>query len=404
LNWPSYAGGYWLLVLIAGVTALACMSQLAFMIALVRQAIRDPLTGILSRGSGTEILHLLWSNAEQNNSCLALAFFDIDHFKSINDTYGHEAGDRVLQEFTGNLQARMRGSDTLLRWGGEEFLLVMPNTDMHQARRALRRLTESGLGMRPDGTRLTASIGLAERCADRVSSPNELLELADHRMYRAKTGGRDQIRSMPDGMPEPEAGPRKAYCSGAAHSASARRPRRQPRPPHNAAQAAPARATAKAPCPRASSPLFSQALAASPPRYTRVSMTFLALYLLSASRGANSISRPGRTKAYSPMRRTTMSAASSRNTGASASPRKPTQTSSGTAESSTRTPRRLATRPVMNSWEASEPTCTSRSSRANTRTWLARSENSASTSRACSKYRKVVVADSSTTNRAMPAR
>ncbi|HLV17447.1 MAG TPA: GGDEF domain-containing protein [Pseudomonas sp.] len=212
LNWPSYAGGYWLLVLIAGVTALACMSQLAFMIALVRQAIRDPLTGILSRGSGTEILHLLWSNAEQNNSCLALAFFDIDHFKSINDTYGHEAGDRVLQEFTGNLQARMRGSDTLLRWGGEEFLLVMPNTDMHQARRALRRLTESGLGVRPDGTRLTASIGLAERCADRVSSPNELLELADHRMYRAKTGGRDQIRSMPDGMPEPEAGPRKAYC------------------------------------------------------------------------------------------------------------------------------------------------------------------------------------------------
>lgn len=212
LNWPSYAGGYWLLVLIAGVTALACMSQLAFMIALVRQAIRDPLTGILSRGSGTEILHLLWSNAEQNNSCLALAFFDIDHFKSINDTYGHEAGDRVLQEFTGNLQARMRGSDTLLRWGGEEFLLVMPNTDMHQARRALRRLTESGLGVRPDGTRLTASIGLAERCADRVSSPNELLELADHRMYRAKTGGRDQIRSMPDGMPEPEACPRKAYC------------------------------------------------------------------------------------------------------------------------------------------------------------------------------------------------
>src|SRR5690606_25812501 len=97
-------GGYWLLVLIAGVTALACMSQLAFMIALVRQEIRDPLTGILSRGSGTEILHLLWSNAEQNNSCLALAFFDIDHFKSINDTYGHEAGDRVLQEFTGNLQ------------------------------------------------------------------------------------------------------------------------------------------------------------------------------------------------------------------------------------------------------------------------------------------------------------
>ena len=212
LNWPSYAGGYWLLVLIAGVTALACMSQLAFMIALVRQAIRDPLTGILSRGSGTEILHLLWSNAEQNNGCLALAFFDIDHFKAINDTYGHEAGDRVLQAFTNGLQSRMRGSDTLLRWGGEEFLLVMPNTDMAQARRALQRLTESGLGVRPDGTRLTASIGLAERCADQVGSPAALLELADHRMYRAKTGGRDQICSTPDGQPEPEACTQKAYC------------------------------------------------------------------------------------------------------------------------------------------------------------------------------------------------
>ncbi|WP_027589985.1 GGDEF domain-containing protein [Pseudomonas sp. RL] len=212
LNWPSYAGGYWLLVLIAGVTALACMSQLAFMIALVRQAIRDPLTGILSRGSGTEILHLLWSNAEQNNGCLALAFFDIDHFKAINDTYGHEAGDRVLQAFTNNLQTRMRGSDTLLRWGGEEFLLVMPNTDMNQARRALQRLTESGLGVRPDGTRLTASIGLSERCADRVASPTALLELADHRMYRAKTGGRDQICSTQDGQPEPESCAQRAYC------------------------------------------------------------------------------------------------------------------------------------------------------------------------------------------------
>lgn len=212
LNWPSYAGGYWLLVLIAGVTALACMSQLAFMIALVRQAIRDPLTGILSRGSGTEILHLLWHNAEQNNGCLALAFFDIDHFKSINDSYGHEAGDRVLQAFTNTIQSRMRGSDTLLRWGGEEFLLVMPNTDMTQARRALHRLIEAGLGARPDGTRLTVSIGLAERCADRIKSPAALLEVADHRMYRAKTGGRDRLCSTPDDEPEPQVSLQKAYC------------------------------------------------------------------------------------------------------------------------------------------------------------------------------------------------
>ena len=118
----------------------------------------------------------------------------------------------MLQAFTQNLQARMRGSDTLLRWGGEEFLLVMPNTDMAQARRALHRLVEAGLGVRPDGTRLTASIGLAERCADQVKSPASLLEMADHRMYRAKTGGRDRICSTPDGESEPQVCTQKAYC------------------------------------------------------------------------------------------------------------------------------------------------------------------------------------------------
>lgn len=98
LNWPSFAGAFWLLILIAGVASLAGMSQLAFMVALVRQAIRDPLTGIFSRGSGEEILKLQWDSARRNNSALALAFIDLDHFKAINDRYGHEAGDEVLRD------------------------------------------------------------------------------------------------------------------------------------------------------------------------------------------------------------------------------------------------------------------------------------------------------------------
>ncbi|MCW3148313.1 GGDEF domain-containing protein [Stutzerimonas stutzeri] len=193
LNWPSFAGAFWLLILIAGVASLAGMSQLAFMIALVRQAIRDPLTGIFSRGSGEEILRLQWDSAQRNNSPLALAFIDLDHFKAINDNHGHEAGDAVLRDAARSLLNTLRGSDSLVRWGGEEFLLIMPDTDMQQAHRALARLVGNGLGVRPDGQPLTASIGLSERQADASLDHRQLLELADHRMYLAKSAGRNRL-------------------------------------------------------------------------------------------------------------------------------------------------------------------------------------------------------------------
>ncbi|OMG63203.1 GGDEF domain-containing protein [Stutzerimonas balearica] len=199
LNWPSFAGAFWLLILIAGVASLAGMSQLAFMVALVRQAIRDPLTGIFSRGSGEEILKLQWDSARRNDSALALAFIDLDHFKAINDRYGHEAGDEVLRDAARALLGTLRGSDSLVRWGGEEFLLIMPETDMLQAQQALARVMRSGLGLRPEGTPLTASIGLAERRADRITDCRELLELADRRMYEAKSAGRNCLQ--PGGRP-----------------------------------------------------------------------------------------------------------------------------------------------------------------------------------------------------------
>lgn len=199
LSWPSFAGGFWLLILIAGVTALASMSQLAFMIALVRQAIHDPLTGVFSRGSGEEILALHWHSAERNDHPLTLAFIDIDHFKSINDSFGHEAGDEVLRNLAQHLQSSLRQSDCLLRWGGEEFLLLMPGTDRQNAAQALSRLTEKGLGQRPDGQPLTASIGLAERTADAITDCRSLIETADKRMYQAKRNGRNQIIAYENG-------------------------------------------------------------------------------------------------------------------------------------------------------------------------------------------------------------
>ena len=193
LDWPSYAGAFWLLTLITGVSTLAGMSQLAFMIALVRQAIRDPLTGIFSRRSGEEVLDLQSIISARSNAPLSVAFFDVDHFKSVNDHFGHEAGDRVLISTTEHIASSLRRGDMLVRWGGEEFLVIMPNTDLGQALAAMNRARDLGFGQRPEGAPVTASIGIAERSADGASDWKDLVEKADQRMYRAKQSGRDRI-------------------------------------------------------------------------------------------------------------------------------------------------------------------------------------------------------------------
>jgi diguanylate cyclase (GGDEF)-like protein len=195
LDWPSYAGAFWLLALLTGVSTLAGMSQLAFMIALVRQAVRDPLTGAFSRRSGVELLELQFNISRRGDTALSLAFVDLDHFKSINDSFGHEAGDMVLKTVSRRIASQMRGGDMLIRWGGEEFLLLMPNTDILQADTALARLRQAGFGNRPNGEEVTASIGIAERFRDRAQDFNYLLELADHRMYLAKKRGRNLVVS-----------------------------------------------------------------------------------------------------------------------------------------------------------------------------------------------------------------
>lgn len=193
LEWPSFAGAFWLMTLITGVSALAGISQLAFMIALVRQAIRDPLTGAFSRRSGEEILDLQFALAERNNRPFSIAFVDLDHFKSVNDNFGHEAGDQILREAASRLASLLRRSDTLVRWGGEEFILILQDTRSDCADHFLERLRAQGFGLRPDDAPVTASIGVAERMLDRSRNWQQLLELADRRMYHAKSNGRDRI-------------------------------------------------------------------------------------------------------------------------------------------------------------------------------------------------------------------
>lgn len=193
LNWPSYAGGFWLLILIAGVTTLASTSQLAFMISLVRQANYDPLTQALARRSGQDTLALQWAHSVEHQSHFSIAFIDIDHFKAVNDQFGHDAGDAVLRDFAACLHKNLRATDSLLRWGGEEFVIIMPRTTLTQAHEALQRLQAQGFGQRPDGNPLTASMGIVERIEDGIETELQLMTVADQRMYAAKEAGRNRI-------------------------------------------------------------------------------------------------------------------------------------------------------------------------------------------------------------------
>lgn len=182
----------WLLLLIAMIATFSAISQLHLMTDLVRQAIHDPLTGCHRRESGEELLDIQFRIARRQGARLAVLFADLDHFKSVNDVFGHEAGDRVLTEAAAGLRHMLRESDLLLRWGGEEFIVVLPDTDAREAVLLIERLRAHGICRRPDGERMTLSIGIAEYLADGVDSVDALVDLADRRLYQAKRAGRNR--------------------------------------------------------------------------------------------------------------------------------------------------------------------------------------------------------------------
>ena len=193
LNLSPLISTSWLVVVIAIVATLSGMSQLGFMIALVRTALRDALTGCFSRMSGMELLEIQFIISCRSGAPLSLAFIDLDNFKSVNDNYGHEAGDHTLVTAAERIRSSLRTGDMLARWGGEEFILIMPNTYCNGAVIAIEKLRSSGLGMRPDNsTPMTASIGIAERTEDQVGDWKSLVDLADQRMYAAKQSGKNK--------------------------------------------------------------------------------------------------------------------------------------------------------------------------------------------------------------------
>jgi diguanylate cyclase (GGDEF)-like protein len=167
------------------------MSQFALLAQMIDRSARDPLTGLLTRQFGLELVEAQFRIAERQGTPLTALFVDLDRLKPVNDGHGHEAGDELLRRAAAGLLATFRGQDVAVRWGGEEFVVLLPNTDSAGARNAVRRLAETGLGRRPDGAAQTASIGMAERKADTATDWAHLLEIADERMQAAKEAGRN---------------------------------------------------------------------------------------------------------------------------------------------------------------------------------------------------------------------
>lgn len=159
---------------------------------LLERVMFDELTGLRSRSSILEELKFHLNQNVSNTQVLSIAMVDIDDFKTINDTYGHLVGDAILRKIGGIINHTIRGFDVGGRYGGEEFLMVFPNTSLAQAQRATQRLLERVFSDVFDGVgRVTLSAGVTEHSTETLE---ELIELADKKLYEAKKAGKNQVK------------------------------------------------------------------------------------------------------------------------------------------------------------------------------------------------------------------
>ena len=157
----------------------------------------DSLTGLNNRGHYFELGETALKKAVRSNSPLAVIMFDADHFKAVNDTYGHAAGDRALVHLAQMALQSLRDTDILARVGGEEFAAVLENTTEQAAAEVAERLRASiaatPLILDTEELLLTVSVGVACLIPDRATSLDALLGLADKALYTAKAGGRNRV-------------------------------------------------------------------------------------------------------------------------------------------------------------------------------------------------------------------
>ena len=163
------------------------------------KALLDPLTGLPNRAAWNERLALEHGRLQQTGTGLLLAILDLDHFKSINDTYGHQAGDKVLKIIANVLRKGLRGDDFIARFGGEEFALLMPGSDLSGGSRLLERL-RAAVEQCPfhfKGERVTVTMSAGVAVFKSGENASQVLKRADQALYRAKEAGRNQIEQAP---------------------------------------------------------------------------------------------------------------------------------------------------------------------------------------------------------------
>jgi diguanylate cyclase (GGDEF)-like protein len=165
---------------------------------LMQLARTDPMSGLLTRRYISEQLDVLLADADRYDMPVSVLMIDIDHFKHINDTYGHRAGDRAIKHVADRLAASLRSGDVIGRWGGEEFLAVLPHTRLAEATGVAERLcgllaaSPIEIGGNGELVVIQTSVGVAQHTAELIDA---LIHRADLALYEAKTAGRNTVRT-----------------------------------------------------------------------------------------------------------------------------------------------------------------------------------------------------------------
>jgi two-component system cell cycle response regulator len=198
----SYEVSRLIIMLTASALSLALVSRSQ---KLLQLATSDPLTGLFNRGYVDDRLAIELSRARRYGKLLTIAVIDADRFKLLNDMHGHSAGDLVLRKVGATLRDSCRQSDTVGRYGGEEFVVILPETDIEAAEQKLESLrdlvarTPIELGARGEKVRVTISAGLASFPQDGKNAA-DLFALADERMFQAKREGRNRVVASPEAV------------------------------------------------------------------------------------------------------------------------------------------------------------------------------------------------------------
>ncbi len=155
---------------------------------------RDSLTKALRKDAFNEIIGIKIIEAKHVDQPLSIIIFDIDHFKKINDTYGHLVGDTVLQQVSEVVRSNIRESEYFVRWGGEEFIILLPGTGLQGAQMVAEKIRRAIEAKEFDTVgKVTCSFGVTQLLSDDTIS--SFIERADEALYEAKHGGRNQVRT-----------------------------------------------------------------------------------------------------------------------------------------------------------------------------------------------------------------